>query len=539
MINYNNNNIIQSLRQYEMFANSLGLVKSKDEHDMIVKQLTKLEVKIIDLTNEVYEEEYNALVSKECGLLEEEKRRLTMLIDLINQRLSYVEKRCDDHYKLTGNSIDAKNVIGADTLDELENRIKIIDKYNKNTKLAQELRAEVDSLTSKISLASEKITINDRVNRDLEDKFKEVISQALTDLGLFSLLEQKEEIEESYYETEKSLTLAELNLETAKTHPLNVLSDCEQMLEDIRKDYLKYKDKVSIIKLIEIYNSEVDTYEALLRKRSQINDLFKYIKNADLIRMVLEMIKTQYNTILIEQQDINTLNDLTLEKERKLEALNEIEAENSSDEFQKILRVLIENEEKKQAKIAEEQRKLEEEEKKHKLEIERKKQEEILKRQKIIEEARKKEIEKRTKELLREQQKSVLQPKKNSAETGVNFEAIKDITVNYDEETSLETPKISDEKPALTTKENFFNQINSKIEDLEEKENEKNKDKVKIEEELFAEFNEQKNNVQDSSDVHKFPDISLDEYMKNFDEKQVDVKENIFDDEEIFPSIPL
>ncbi len=73
MISYNNSDVIQCLRQYEMFANSLNLVKTNEQKDMIIKQLTKLEEKIISLTNEIYEEEYYALANKECALLDDEK----------------------------------------------------------------------------------------------------------------------------------------------------------------------------------------------------------------------------------------------------------------------------------------------------------------------------------------------------------------------------------------------------------------------------------------------------------------------------------
>ena len=51
-----------------------------------------------------------------------------MLIELINQRLSYVEKRCNSHYQLTGESIDIEDVLGASTLDNLEERIRTLKK---------------------------------------------------------------------------------------------------------------------------------------------------------------------------------------------------------------------------------------------------------------------------------------------------------------------------------------------------------------------------------------------------------------------------
>ena len=533
MVSYNNSNVVQCLRQYDMFANSLNLVKTSEERNMIVKQLTKLENKIIDLTNEIYEEEYYTLANKECGLIEEEQNRLNMLVELINQRLSYVEKRCNNHYQLTGETIDVNNVLGSETLDVLEERIRIINKYSKNIKLEKELKEEIESLTNKIVLAGEKNAINESLNKEIEKKFCELLANSFEKCGFYDFFEIKDEIENAYYETEKSLSLAELNFEMAKTSSMNVLNECQIMLNDVKKDYVKYKEKLSILKLMDIFNREVHSYDELLLKRKEVNELFRYIKNDEFLGMVIGTVTKQYNTILMEQQDVNTYNELTMEKNRKLEALVEINEENSSEKFQLVLKELIKNEEAKQARIREEQKKIEEEEKKRRLEIERKKQEEILKRQKIIEEARKKEMEKRTKELLEQQQKSVLQP--NKKENGYSFETIKDISnkqvVNNnakEKETVKEVKTVKD-----TDKEvGFF------------------KNKVEIEKDLFEEFNNGPkyelniNNDQfkmKNSDDSKLPKGSLDEYMKNFNESEF--KENdvvsLFNEDDIFPNIPI
>ena len=547
MATYNNGSVVQCMRQYEMFANSLNLVKNNEEKNMIIKQLTKLEMKIIELTNEVYEEEYYSLANKECALLDEEKKRITMLIDLINQRLTYVEKRCNDHYQLTGESIDANDVLGANTLDSLENKVKIIDKYSKNIKLKEELENEVKSLSSKISLASEKIGINEKLNIELETKFKNLIGSAIEKCNYYELLDNREEIEYAYQETEKSLTLAEVNYETAKTSPMNILEDCQAMLEDIKKDYTKYKSKISILKLMEIFNREVNDYDELITKRREINDILKYIKDKDFLDMVLDTVSKQYNTIIMEQQDINTYNDLTLEKDRKMEALTEIESENNSEEFQSMLKVLIENEKKRQEKIMEEQRKIEEEEKKRRLEIERKKQEEILKRQKIIEEARKKEIEKRTRELLEQQQNSVLQGKKKEM---LSFENIKGISNGPVEDVSLRDDVMNTENKKeeneILKRENFRKKQENldKIDLVENIEQNEEvpvvKNKSAIEKELFEEFNEKpiERNKEEKQE-NKLPEIDIDQYMKNFNENDVDDVDNIFNDDNIFPSIPL
>ena len=637
MVSYNNSNVVQCLRQYDMFAKGLGLVKTREEREGIVKQLTKLESKIISLTNEVYEEEYYSLANKECGLIDEEQTRLNMLIDLINQRLSYVEKRCNNHYQLTEDSIDVDDVLGASTLDILEERLRIIDKYSKNVKLEKELKKEVESLTNKIMLASEKVEINKSLNQELEKNFCDVLACGFEKCGYFNLVENRDMIEYAYYETEKSLTLAELNLETAKTSPINVLDECQKMLDDVKKDYVKYKEKLSLLKLMDLFNREVNSYEELLSKRKEVNDLFRYIKNEEFLGIVMDTVNKQYNTILMEQQDVNTFNDLTIEKDRKLEALAEISEENNSEKFQNVLIELIRHEEAKQAKILEEQRRIEEEEKKRLLELEKKKHEEILKRQKIIEEARKKEVEKRTKELLEQQQKSILQNKRR--DTGFSFETIKDISnkdvsnkrdidresyvmdtlsrESYNRENIIDNGLNTDnnDKELFTKfdRDDFNNSdvsvVNDNVDtmmdvledvklDLEEKD--ENiilfKDKTDIERELFDEFNNGPtyelnlnsdntnviDDVKDNDEVffeskidnsindrffgedsdddffsrdelrdsdfiiddgndNKLPSVSIDEYMKNFDENRYGNNEvnSLFSDDDMFPNIPI
>ena len=557
MISYNSSDVVQCLRQYDMFANSLNLIKDEAQRSMIIKQLTKLEEKIIALTNDIYEEEYNALLTTECSLFDEEKRRLSSLVELINQRLSYVEKRCNNHYQLTGISINVNDVLGTDKLDTFENKIAIIDKYLSNVKLEKELEEDIQSLTNKIALASEKVDINRSLNVELESTFKEVLYNAFTDLELFSLVSEKDEISAAYYETEKTLSLAKLNYETAKNQHLEIVSDCKEMLDEISADYLMYKDKISILKLIEMYDREVSNYDELVSKREEVNDILKGIRNQKLLNLISDTISKQYSTITMEVQDINTLNDLTLEKERKLDKLAAIRSENESEEFKSVLSILIENENKKQEKLLAEKKKIEEEEKQKKLEIERKKQEEVLKRQRIIEQARKKDMEKRTKQLLEEQQNSVLQGKKKPSK--MSFENIKDVSLNDE---ALKTAKEKDKLLDVvdnnivsdTGIDNSFNESSDVPEDKV-----LFKDKVDIEKELFDEFNSsfKDKSVDDNEDMNdksekelfdridekfnnnKFPDMSIDEYMKNFDETKLDKNDTLSDFDDDFPSIPV
>ena len=543
MVNYNSSEVVQYLRQYDMFANSLRLISNDSEKSMVIKQLAKLEIKIIDLTNKTYLEEYNALKNKKCGLLDEEKDRLMALIDLINQRVSYVEKRCNSHYQLTGESIDAPYVEGTDLLNEFENRVRIIDKYMKNMRLISELNDDIKSISNKMALASEKLEINKSLNVELESTFKEVLTGAFEKLNLSELQNDKNELEYAFYETEKSLNLAKANYEVAKLKDVGLVEDCRQMLEEVNEDYEDYGDKIYTLKLMDICNLEVTDYDSLLAKRKEVNEILQHIKNKDLLDLIIDAVNKQFSTIVREEHDVNTHNDLTAEKGRKEDALAELEEENNSDNFQGVLRELIENEHKRQERILEEQRRLEEIEKQKRLEAERKKQEEILRRQRIIEEARKKEIEKRTKQLLEEQQNSVLQGKKKEPST--NFEKFKDDVIdnNTAEKVEENIPLIEkidmkDDDGPLDQKDEFFLDL-SKIDSESSDEPAEPVTGGTIEKELFDEFNNQTMQLEKPDkevNDNKLPDMSIDEYMKNF---KVDPEDDDIFGDTTFPSIPM
>ena len=289
--------------------------------------------------------------------------------------------------------------------------------------------------------------------------------------------------------------------------------------------YKEYNNKMCILGLIEIYDRKVDTYDELLTKRNKIKELMNGVTNKEFLNRVETEINKQYSSIIKEEQDINTYNELLKRVEEIKKEINDIKEENNSEEFQQVLKPLLDNERKRQERILKEQRLKEEEERQKRLEIERKRQEEISKKQRLIEETRKKEMEKRTKKLLEEQQKSILN-KKNS----YNFETMKDISLNKEKE-NIEPIKLNNE-------EIFSNNIN-------ETDMSSFKNKYDIEKELFDEFNGQQfmnkeeNNIEELPKKDKLPLGNFDDYAKKFDEGNIDKSEfdELFSDN-FFPTIP-
>ena len=346
-MDYTNNDIVACLRQYEMFANSLDMITNPKDRDNIYHQLDRLEEKLIKLTNELYEEEYVTLLNRKTSLLDEEKTRITMLIELISQRLTYIETRKNNHKLLVGHEVNYGSVLGENLLGELEERIKIIEKYTKNIKEKEEILKTLEDVNNKMTLAEEKIKINEALNRELESKMIEVLQGAFIKLKLYDYTKNSEEIEKAYKELEYSLNLARDNVKMAENGGGDILSECEEMMASVKKDYDEYKEKYNILKLMEIFNTKVRSYEDLLNKREKINDIFGNLTNTKLYELTYPEINKEYNTIKIEKQDINTYNYLLIEKNEKDAKIKEIDEENNSEKFRKVLEDLIANEKKK------------------------------------------------------------------------------------------------------------------------------------------------------------------------------------------------
>ena len=143
---------------------------------------------------------------------------------------------------------------------------------------------------------------------------------------------------------------------------------------------------------------------------------------------------------------------------------------------------------------------------------------------------------------MEQQQKSVLQTNKKDKEKEISFESIKDLSIN---EKEVEFPKVKE----INIDDVLIEKQDASV-TLEEKEDVVLfKNKVDIEKELFEEFNnnteskeEINNNIEEIGESEKkLPNVSIDEYMKNFDENKIkkDDINSLFDDDELFPSIPL
>ena len=523
MIEYASESAVKLLKQYEMLSKSLKFTRDYSQRDEIASQMTKILQSYLEITNVNYENKYMKVVNKSVYLMDEEKSRLLELINLINERRTYINNQIKTNKELTGISLEITDLMGEDKVEEYKNQVKIIDRYKNNIKLESVLKEEIQVLDVNIKRANDKINNNKNLNKQLEDRMIRILDKAFDKLSLQELLEREKEIDLAYTELGYSLEVAKENAKIArKSCAEDIILECDNMLSSITLEYERYKEKKLILKLFSIYKDKVDSYDELLVKREEINNILSSITGSELYSLVGNELNKEYATIRLEGQDVATLNSLVEEKELKLQNLKDIDEENNSDIVKGLLSSLLENEKKYQGKLLLEKKKKEEELKEKERLEEIKRKEEMAKRQKALEEERKKEIEERTKQLLVEKKNPILiaQKEKKDLSRVSKLNGSKQImgkTITRREEVK---PNLISKKVDSAYKNSVFPSRNDDIKLEKKKENE-----------LFKTSDNGIpviKNVTFSNDSLKEKNIKNDEVDSIFPKIELEKKDNIF-----------
>ena len=102
MIEYASESAIKLLKQYEMLSKSLRFTREYSQREDISYQMTKILQSYLEITNIGYENKYINVVNKSVYLMDEEKSRLLELINLINERRTYINNMIPSNKELTG-----------------------------------------------------------------------------------------------------------------------------------------------------------------------------------------------------------------------------------------------------------------------------------------------------------------------------------------------------------------------------------------------------------------------------------------------------
>lgn len=410
-MNYTNREVVRRLKQYDMFLSSLELTNDDLQRERICDQLDKIEKQILLETNTEYEEEYMTLLSEEPKLFSEEKARLRNIISLIEDRKKYLEERKLKHKRITGSLVELTTFLGEDKLLDFKNRLRIIEKYEDNKVKQEKIIKEMKSLDIKISEASRNVKANTRLNESLENKMIKKIDNVLEELNLYSLVDQRSDITKKQESLKYALDMAKDNLKSARSlGDSSYIIECDSLLSEVTIEYSKYNEELNILKLIDIYDKMTSSYEDLLVKREKIEDILKNIDESELYKRINDELSKQYNTIKLEQRDIETYEKLKEERETKNKILYDIDEENNSKEFKLVLSELIRNEDRIKEERVRLAKRNEYNERQKRIAEEQKIEAARVRRQKLIEEARLKEQLASTERLKKLQDETVISP---------------------------------------------------------------------------------------------------------------------------------
>ena len=394
-----------------MFLNSLELTNDSLQRERICDQLDKIEKQILLETNTEYEEEYMALLSEEPKLFSEEKTRLRSIISLIEDRKKYLDARKLKHKKITGSLVELTTFLGEDKLLDFKNRLRIIEKYEDNKTKQENIIKEMKSLDIKISEASRNVKANTRLNESLENKMIKKIDNVLEELNLYSLVDQRSDIIKKQESLKYALDMAKDNLKSARSlGDSSYIIECDSLLSEVTIEYSKYNEELNILKLIDIYDKMTSSYKELLTKREKIDEIFKNIDESELYKRLYDELSKQYNTIKLEQKDIETYEKLKEERETMNKILYDIDEENNSKEFKLVLSELIRNEDRIKEERVRLAKRNEYNERQKRIAEEQKIEAARVRRQKLIEEARLKEQLASTERLKKLQDETVISP---------------------------------------------------------------------------------------------------------------------------------
>ena len=387
-----------------MFLSSLELTNDDLQRERICDQLDKIEKQILLETNTEYEEEYMTLLSEEPKLFSEEKARLRNIISLI-------EDRKLKHKRITGSLVELTTFLGEDKLLDFKNRLRIIEKYEDNKVKQEKIIKEMKSLDIKISEASRNVKANTRLNESLENKMIKKIDNVLEELNLYSLVDQRSDITKKQESLKYALDMAKDNLKSARSlGDSSYIIECDSLLSEVTIEYSKYNEELNILKLIDIYDKMTSSYEELLTKREKIDEIFKNIDESELYKRLYDELSKQYNTIKLEQRDIETYEKLKEERETMNKILYDIDEENNSKEFKLVLSELIRNEDRIKEERVRLAKRNEYNERQKRIAEEQKIEAARVRRQKLIEEARLKEQLASTERLKKLQDETVISP---------------------------------------------------------------------------------------------------------------------------------
>lgn len=288
--------------------------------------------------------------------LEEEEKKLTILVDYIGGRVEQRISLLTDFANVTGYDLqDLPPIKYYDKLDDYKERLKYIREYLDNTNKLNTLNEEVTSADEKLEKAYKNKAISEEFNQRNEEillnKFQHIIKSLdyFKDINEENIQGRLAEIISSVEESKKSLDIFTKSFTTLANSGISLEEEEEyhSYVVSAEEAYYTNKEKEYMLRLYQSLIHKETEYNAIILKRESINNLLYErlnirkdlsINDTDILISLYDLLEKQYEDIKHQKENIEDIDNLNELIRAKKEEMNELELDNQKVEILALLR---------------------------------------------------------------------------------------------------------------------------------------------------------------------------------------------------------
>ena len=329
----------------------LGNVRNKDEI-MAAYEETAKEVDMVK--RGVYEEKIAGCMYT-TTTLEEERDRLSELIELTESRIKERNDFIDDYIKVTDNFLDdLPRVSNEEELPQYKDRLESIDKYLHNCEeikiLEEQLKRKKNELEDKYESKASNEIINAKLEDELIDEFSKLISEDeyYASLNYSDIDNEIARVSSSLNEKKDVMNTFISSYDALKNAGISGSERDEYLsyVNDAKRDYYDELEKKYILDIYKLVLDKKNDYDSLFQKRLYIDNIIKdRLKNRqeldiplpDKIEHFINICNEQFSIIKAQKINIENIQKLVVEIAECENRLEELDKENDSTKVASLL----------------------------------------------------------------------------------------------------------------------------------------------------------------------------------------------------------
>ncbi|MBQ8219443.1 MAG: hypothetical protein IJZ79_06795 [Bacilli bacterium] len=340
-------------KKYKILRTSimLGNLKNKEEtlseYEETVREIDKIK-------KSVYEEILSSKMYT-TTTLEEEKERLTDLINYIEKRIDERNEYIDDYIKVTNNFLDnLDRVEKEDELTDYRLRLDNILEYLSNEQEIKDinniLKEKRNELEEKYENKANNEIINSKLEDELIDEFNKIVSrdEYYKSLNYIDIDEEISKIDNTLLDKKDVMETFISSYEALKNAGISGAEREEYLsyVQDSKLDYYNELEKRYILNIYKLVLDKQNEYEKLYEKRLMIDNILSErnkdrldlsINDRDILEIFITLCNEQLSVIKSQKYNMENIDKLIVDISNYEDRLIALERANSREDIQEIL----------------------------------------------------------------------------------------------------------------------------------------------------------------------------------------------------------